>query len=333
MTKMQLENIYAIGGQQKKLGHNQTAWHAHGKGVIVKINARTGIVQTCLEYVTPPELCPDKDPSILFKAGTIIEDTLYACTTTEVLIYKLPAFEQIGFVSLPCFNDVHHVYPTPEGNLLVAVTGLDMVVETTPQGEVLQEWNVLGQDPWERFDPAVDYRKVLTTKPHHSHPNFVFQVGDDIWVTRFEQKDAICLTQPDRHIDIGVERLHDGIVYGSKVYFTAVDGHIIVANLENEQVENIVNLNDIANEKNRALGWCRSLYVIDEDHVIVGFSRLRPTKFRENLRWVRRQLGDKVTGNAPTRISLFNLKQKKLIWEYSLEEAGINAIFSVHVVP
>ena len=41
-----------------------------------------------------------------------------------------------------------------------------------------------GQVPtWERFDPEVDYRQVPTTKPHETHPNFVFIVEEDVWVT------------------------------------------------------------------------------------------------------------------------------------------------------
>lgn len=325
-----MEILYVIGGQLKKRGHKQTEWHAHGKGIIVQVNLKTGTVEPCLEYVSPSEVCPDKDPSILFKAGTIKEDTLYVCTTTEILVYRLPHFEQTGYISLPIFNDLHHVRPASNDNLLVAVTGLDMVVEITLQGEIVNEWNVLGEDPWERFSKEIDYRKILTTKPHQSHPNFVFQIENNIWASRFEQRDAICLTNPGQRIDIGIERIHDGIIFNDKVYFTTVDGQIVIADIKGKKVNRVVNLNNIA-YNGQALGWCRGIHVLDEDLVIVGFSRLRPTKIRENLRWVKRRFGsNKPVGNRPTRIALYDLKAGELCWEHALEDAGLNAVFSIH---
>lgn len=77
-------------------------------------------------------------------------------------------------------------------------TGLDMVVRVTPEGRVLEEWDVLLEPAWQRFSRDIDYRKIVSTKPHRSHPNFVFELGDEVWVTRFEQRDAICLTAPQK---------------------------------------------------------------------------------------------------------------------------------------
>ncbi len=67
-------------------------------------------------------------------------------------------------------------------------------MEVTPEGEILREWSVIGEDTWARFSRQIDYRKVPTTKPHRSHPNFAFLLEGDIWTTRCDQKDAICLT-------------------------------------------------------------------------------------------------------------------------------------------
>src|SRR5262249_5674715 len=157
-------------------------------------------------------------------------NSLYLCTSTEVMVYDVRGFQRTLHLSLPCFNDLHHVCPAGNGNLLVAVTGLDMVVEIAPSGEILREWGVLGASPWERFSRDIDYRKVLSTKPHASHPNFVFHTGEDIWVNRHQQRDALCLTDPSKRIDIAVQVAHDGHVFQDFVYFTTVDGHIVVAN-------------------------------------------------------------------------------------------------------
>jgi hypothetical protein len=52
---------------------------------------------------------------------------------------------------------------------------MDNCLEITRYGEVLNVWNTLGEDPWARFDPRLDYR-LISTKPHRSHPNHVFSI-------------------------------------------------------------------------------------------------------------------------------------------------------------
>ncbi len=324
------EQIYVVGGAQKKTAHQVEEWHRHRQGLVVRIDTKTGSHEKCIEYVSPPEACADEDPAVLFKAATLVGDTFYICTQTEVLLFDFPSFKQKGYISLKCFNDVHHVRPTERDTLIVVTTGLDMLVEVDNNGKVLNEWNVFGEEPWERFSKDTDYRKVVTTKPHHAHPNYCFYIGEELWVTRFEQRDAICLSNPERRIEIGVEKPHDGIVANGKVYFTTVDGHIVVADAESTKVETVLNLNEIG-ETELALGWCRGLLVLNEDKVLVGFSRLRPTKIRENLRWMKHKLGLRNTaGNMSSRIALYDLKAKELCWEQDVEEFGLNVVFSVH---
>lgn len=327
-----MKYIYITGGQQKEDAFGKEEWHRHKKGLILRMDLETLESEICVEYVTPTEFCPDEDPSILFKCGTLEGKKLYICTQTEVLTYRLPHFEQVGHISLPSFNDLHHVRPTRDGTLLIANTGLDMVMEVDAEGDVLREWHVLGEDPWQLFSPEVDYRKVPTTKPHKAHPNFVFQLHGEVWVTRFEQRDAVCLTEPDRKIEIGIQRPHDGFIYEDTIYFTTVDGHIVVANTGDLQVKQVINLNDQTGAI-RALGWCRGLWVLDDDHILVGFSRLRPTKWRANLRWVKggvRMLSR--LGLLPTRIAMYDVKKGGLCWEKNLEGLGMNVIFSLHGV-
>lgn len=331
---MDLGKLYIVGGQHKKGAHRKKEWHRSEKGIVLQVDPATGTAEACLEYVSPDDACPPEDPSILFKAGCVVGDKFYLCTTTEVLVYQLPKFERVAYISLPRFNDLHHVAPTPQNTLLIPVTGLDMVVEISMQGEILREWNVLGDELWGRFSQDIDYRQVLTTKPHQSHPNYVFQLDDEVWVTRFRQKDAICLTNPERRILIDIEKVHDGVVYDGLIYFTTVDGHIVVANPKTTQLERVINLNEI-NPTLKALGWCRGLHIIDRDHVVVGFSRLRPTKIKENLLWLRGYLmPEEDAGKLPTRIALYNLKKQELCWEFNLEELehNMNEIFSIHPV-
>lgn len=318
-----MRKIYVIGGQQKD--RITEDWHQYEKGVILQIDLDKYELIKRTEYTSPPNVCPDKDPSIVFKAGTISKKKLYVCTETEVIIYSLPHMKQIDYISLPCFNDVHHVRPDQNGNLLVVNTGLDMVLEINSTGTILRTWNVLNQPPWDRFSPNVDYRKISTTKPHESHPNFVFQIGNDIWATRCLQKDAICLTKPDQIINIGGSYIHDGVLAGDTLYFTKVDGQVVTVDVHTLQVKNHYYLSLFDNH-NSPLGWCRGIKVLSNDTVIVGFTRIRPSKNPLE----DRQKFNSFDAVLPTRIACYDLKHGKLLWEHGLEQYNLNAVFSIH---
>lgn len=322
--------LYVIGGQQRfirPLIQTTAYWYEYEQGLILQVDLESGEVTTCVEYTSPQEACPDENPAILFKSGTLVGNQLYVTTQTEVLIYEVPSFKRVGYVSLPCFNDVHHARPTPEGNLLIANSGLDMVLETAIDGQILRIWNVLGEDPWERFSRDIDYRKIVSTKPHRSHPNHVFHINGEPWATRFQQKDAICLTNPELKIKLDVEKVHDGVVHEGCIYFTAVNGNLLIANTDTLTVEEIIDLNKIQNDGS-LLGWCRSVLV--EDHQAwIGFSRIRPTKIRENVGWI-------VHGfkrGLPTHIAQYDLKARRQIREIKLEEHNMGAIFGIFRVP
>lgn len=321
--------LYVTGGQQRALrpmgGGND--WYEYGKGLILEVDPASGRVEQRVEYVSPPEACPDEDPIILFKSASIEGDRLYASTQTEVMVYRVPDFERLAYVSLPMFNDVHHVRPSPAGNLLVAISGLDMVVEVTLGGEVVHEWSVLDEDPWQRFSRDIDYRKVRTTKPHHAHPNHVFVLGDEIWATRFEQKDAISLTRPGRRIALDRERVHDGLVHDGRIWFTTVNGTVLVADAESLEITQTIDLTDF-HEESTLLGWTRGLLPHD-GALWVGFSRIRPTKFRENVAWIARGFKSVM----PTRIADYDLATRRCTAEIDLEPAGLSAVFSVLEAP
>lgn len=320
-------DLYVVGGMQqalRPLHAGMQPWYRYSKGMVLRARPAKGEVESVLEYVSPPDVCAPANPPILFKQATLVDDRLYLCTQTEVMIYSVPAMERLHYLSLPSFHDVHHVRPTPDGTLLIANTGLDMVVEVSMSGEVLREWSVLGGDATNRFSASIDYRRVPSMKPHQAHPNHVFYVGSDIWVTRFEQRDAVCLTDPEKRIDIGLERVHDGVTADGRLYFTTVDGKIVVVSEKTLQVEEVHDLSATASSGD-LLGWCRGLY-LDGDRIWIGFSRLRPTRFRENVSWV-------VNGFKrvlPTRIICYDLSRRRRLAEVDLEPYGMNAVFSLH---
>lgn len=321
--------LYIVGGQQRTLRpmHALQDWYQYQRGLILDLDVQSGEARTVVSYVSPAEACPPDEPTILFKSGTYSGDLLYVTTQTEILIYRTPGFEQVGYLSLPQFNDVHHVRPTATDTLLIANTGLDMVMELTLEGRIVREWNVLDEPLWERFSRTVDYRRIHTTKPHHAHPNHVFTVGEEIWATRFEQRDAICLTQPGRRIDIGLERVHDGILVDGRVYFTTVDGKVVIADPAECRVLEVVDLTAM-HEGDTLLGWCRGI-LVEGDVIWVGFSRIRPTKFRENIGWVLRGF----KRDFGTHVASYDLARRECLAQIPVESFGLSAVFGVFRVP
>lgn len=329
------ETLWVVGGEQRMSTFRVPAeWNKFKAAVVVRV--RDGRPERVLEYVSPPEHCPDERPSHVFKAATIQDETAWLCTQTEVLECDFPSFSIQRVISLPCFNDVHHVTPGPDGRLFVAVTGLDAVAEISREGELIRLVDVLGGNPWDRFSPEVDYRKVPTTKPHRSHPNYVFFLQGRPWVTRFEQRDAVPVDGFSRNgwrpFEVGREGVHDGHVHGRRLSFTTVDGHLVTFDLQTGDKRDL-DLNALkAPEDDRPLGWCRGLLLEDRgDRAWIGFTRLRHTKLRQNLSWVRHGFRTGPFHNRyPTRIALYDLERPAKLQEIDLEEAGLNAVFSIH---
>lgn len=321
-----MRDLYVVGGKQRAartLRDGNDNWHGYDHGMVVQVDTEAGTATSRLEYASPPEVAAEEG-AISFQAGALEGDRLYVCTETEVLVYDLPDFEVLHYVTLPWFNDVHHVRPTPDGHLLVASAGLELVIEATVEGEVRRVWNVLGEDPWERFDPQTDWRKVASTKPHRSHPNFVFYLGEEPWATRFHQGDAISLVEPGRRIAISDKRIHDGVVHDGRIHFSTVDGHVLVADAETLQVVADIDLTTFHPDRSALLGWCRGI-LVDGDRMWVGFSRIRPTRFRENVGWVSRGF----KRDMPTHIGCYDLASGTCVAEVELETTGLSAVYGI----
>jgi hypothetical protein len=322
--------LWVVGGEQKATLRQPDEWNKFKAAVVARVDGAA--VEQVMAYTSPPEHCPDEKPSFVFKAATFERDTAWLCTQTEVLECALPSFTIRNIISLPCFNDLHHVTPGPDGTLFVAVTGLDAVAEITRDGELVRLVSVLGGSPWDRFSPETDYRKVATTKPHRSHPNYVFFLDGRPWVTRFEQRDAVPLDDPldaGRAFPVGGEGIHDGWVDRGRLAFTTVDGHLVTFDLDGGTKRD-VDLNSLREpDDDRPLGWCRGVLPLADGRAWVGFTRLRPTLIRRNLSWLRHGFRD---FHLPTRIALYDLESPARLREVAVESAGINAVFSLHPI-
>jgi hypothetical protein len=320
-----LKGLYVVGGRQREprpLRAGQDVWQGYDRGLILRVDIASGNVSTCFEYTSPADAVANDEAAICLQASTIESNRLYTCTETEVMVYSLPTFELLHYASLPCFNDVHHVRPSPSGNIVVANAGLEMVLELTLGGEVVRAWSALGEDPWKHVDPSVDYRKV-STKPHRAHPNYVFYVESELWATRFHQGDAISLEPTGRAIHLSGERVHDGLLHDGKLYFTTVDGKIVVVEAERLEILEVLDLTRLTGER-ILLGWCRGV-LVDGKYLWVGFSRIRPTQFRNNVGWVARGF----RRGKPTHLACYDLEKQTCVTEIDLEPAGLSALYSI----
>jgi hypothetical protein len=73
-----LRKLIIIGGKQKDRISEE--WHQYQKGIIIQIDLNHRQLLNSLEYSSPSKVCPDQDPSIVFKAGTVKNRQLYVCT-------------------------------------------------------------------------------------------------------------------------------------------------------------------------------------------------------------------------------------------------------------
>ena len=313
------------GGLQRdnaaKLGEGRR-FHA---ARLLDVDLNTRQTSTLINYEGTPGCYPEESPNLLFTAATLDGNRLYLCTETEIFLYDYPSLRLLKQASHPFFQNVHHVAPVLD-YVGVASTGLDLVILLDKNTlEPVRFINSLGKDPWHRFSREVDYRLVHSTKPHESHPNFVFSVDDEVWATRFNQKDAISLDDPSKRIDIGIERVHDGHVMGDYAYFTTVNGNIVIANVHTRVIEDIIDLNQIEKQTG-PLGWCRGLSVIN-GLAYVGFSRLRNTATRENIKWVLGLVKSDTQMN--TRICVYDLAKRSKVDEFTMPRESTNVIYSI----
>ncbi len=294
---------------------------------VIELETETGCCRTLMEYRTPEGLCPSGTFSHSFKACSWDGGKLLLCTSTEILWVDPGTFRVIDSFSHPWFNDLHHVRPW-NGNILAVSTGLESILTLDSARKVAKVESALESHTWDRFNQETDYRLIPTTKPHEAHPNFVFVWNDEVWVTRFNTQDAICLADRSKRIPISLGNPHDGLVKGKDVWFTTTNGHIIRVGLASASVQREFDLNQIE-DLGVPLGWCRGIF-FSEDLVYVAYSRIRATKWRTNLSWIKHGFRlPKGYTPLPTRLVAYNLEKGTKEAEWELEAHGLSVVFGI----
>ena len=321
------EKFLISGGIPRTLGELMQG-HAFKKAELAEIDfQRKTYIPKCT-YTTPASHCSDKKPSIGFTGFCIHKETIYIATRTEILVLSFHDYSILKVINDPLFNDIHDVL-IHDGFLYVAVTGMDAVFVFDLETHEKTIKNVLQKDPFHRFSKNLNLNKISSLKPNESHPNHIFCLNDEIWVTRLKQRDVICLNNPKKKITIDEGMPHDGFVKGNELYFTTVNGYIVIFNTKTLKKVRAIKLTGSNANKNTPLGWCRGLYV-DSCFLYVGFTQLRTTKVTENLDWVKLMVGERriFEKPSPTRIEKYTL-EGVYVSEFILPKNSIYSIFSI----
>jgi len=330
------EAILITGGLLRPNGFELGEGKYYGCAKLLRLDIRTAQVETLLSIDVGNENYPDEYPNLEFTVGDVDGKSLWLATDTEIRHYSYPTLDLIATFSHPCFHNIHSVAVRGD-ELYVTSTGLDMVVVLNKRtGNILRHINTEGKLIWHRFSSEVDYRKLHSTRPHDSHPNFVFWVEDEPWVTRCTQEDAVMLRNPTIRINItGRDKpinlsVHDGIVKDGYIYFTTVDGRIVIADAATQHIANTVNITKLKGYGGLR-GWCRGLYLTDEI-CYVGFSRFRKTMRMEKLEWIKRLM---LCGETIEECSVLalDLKQPRILADYRIPRDMLDALYSVIPVP
>ncbi len=246
-----------------------------------------------------------------FGAPGVDGDRVWLCTERDVVCWPGgDRFDQ------PAFADLHHVAATPEGLLAVA-TGAGGVVRATDG----RFWPV---HPGATA-PTTDVRCLPFDDVFH--PNHLVVWRGRTWVTRGGRGDVVPL-EGGPPVQVADVVIHDGFACDEGVWFTAVDGRLVLVDLDQRRV-----LRSVVIAGDGALGWCRGL-VLDGDTAWVGFTRLRATRLRRNLAWLAGRLrGHTTVGTRPTRVVRVELGTGRVLEECPLEAHGVDAVFGLCGLP
>lgn len=325
MTKTK---ILISGARERPEGFSLGEGKYYHQAVLLELDIESGTYKSVFEKHDGGKNYPAEHPNIQFTAGCINGSTLWLPTDTEIYELGLPDYKIKQIISHPCFQNIHSVHVFND-ELVVTSTGLDNIVFIDrSEGSISRIENAEGLDPWHRFSQETDYRQVHSTRPHDCHPNYVFELGKELWVTRCKQEDAVCLTDTSQSLDItrnDAVSVHDGIPWGNTIVFTRVDGLLVLFNADTgTYIETLDPFNDRAN---RPLGWCRGLCSTG-NILYMGYSKIRKTKLVDKLKFLSRGNYKYSSGNNALIVA-YDMEQKKVIDTYETPAGMIDAIYGV----
>src|SRR2546430_17342150 len=121
-------------------------------------------------------------------------------------------------------------------------------------------------------------------------------------------------------------RPHDGLLHDGLIYFTTVDGHLVIIDSASLKTFSIVDLKLFRGYPFPGPAWCRGILVISPNLVCVGFTRIRKTVLMQAANWIKHGFREV---DAPTHVAIFDLAGKQCLKAIDLEPRGINILFGI----
>lgn len=304
--------------------------HKYDKAIIQVLDWNNKDILKEVFYVSPKENLGE-GLSMQFKGATIKYGKLYVVTNTEVLIYDISTWKLLAVFSEPSFNDLHYVLPK-DGLIYVCNTGLELVqVIDEMTSQVIQTYDLASEGIYSRFDKGLDFRHQGSTKPHRYHINHLFLNDNKVWVTYGNKCKAVLLDNTSIGFDFRKSEKeevhtilgHDGLVKNGYIYFTTVNGHIVIVDAHTRNIIKDIDLNEIVGDGFN-VGWTRGIEVVG-DYAYVGLTKLRHSKFKEYSKW----LLTKRSKAMPSGILKIDLINNKVVDFFEIKGYQGAAIYSI----
>jgi hypothetical protein len=280
------------------------------------------------------ELAVEVDPALT--AGPHAHQELTAAAWDGELVVQ-PAHTEVSWVdpvrlavvrriSHPLFHGVHSAAPGRDGGVIVTCAGTESVLELDGRGELARHhWLRPGRFA-DAYPGIADFRAVDhdALKPHSHHPNHAERVGDELWATCFETREAVALGGTGRRIALAEGFPHDGVLRAGWLWFTQVQGRVVAVDPVTLERRFELDLQPLAGSRRR-LGWCRGIEVVGS-RLFVGMTMLRATRHREVLReLLLGEAGEKL----PTRVVEVDLDRPRIVREIEVGNAAGGTIYSI----
>jgi hypothetical protein len=339
MDESAAPSLLVTGATLRANGDSLGEGRHYGSARLLQLDTARGAWERRLEVNEGGPNTPAENPNLQFTASCTEPGTLWLAMDTEIRRYSWPGLALQAVFSHRCFQNIHSVAVRGD-ELWVTSTGLDLVaVLDKASGAIREVLHAEGGDPWRRFARDVDWRQVHSTRPHHSHPNYVYWMGDEPWVLRCTQEDTVPLRRPGtRPVDVSrakrVIAVHDGVHHAGRVWFTVVDGSLVgidpadpwapPVDIELSGLEGFGGLR----------GWCRGLCFVG-DIAYIGFSRLRRTNNQAKVDWVRRAMGRDapITEASVLAVDLRDPRDVRIVNDYRFAPGSIDAIYGIMPAP
>ena len=328
------------GGKGSGLDFKKDEWQRCNIAVLLIVDIETKKIETIFEYNIDSNNINyySEKSGILFKSFyRLSNNRLLLCTNTELLEFSISDRKIIKRITHSLMNDVHHAI-FYSNKYYIANTGRDSVLILDKHGKMIDEIELIDhldsvkeKNISDRFGD-VDYRLIPSTKPHLIHPNHIVEINNQVWVTRFMQKDIFNIKTSET-ISIDVGNPHDGINTEFGILTTTTNGNLhIVKNDSNIIIPIYKCENYTKYYSDLEMGWMRGVCPVSEEFFWLGFSVLRPTKSVEFLiEFKNKILNKNFNKSAPTRIDLYSIYSKKIIESIVLENY-IDLVYSIDIL-